>query len=64
MLFRSQQLIREKKDRQDSFLRYEGDTDVEEFFQEESGSEDDVEIAELDYFAEKTKGRAGTSHYL
>ena len=58
------QLEKEKLKRKDVFLRYEGDTDVEEFFQAESDSDSDMEIAEEEYFEEKKKGRAPKSHYL
>ena len=64
---------RKKKQREDIFSHFEGDTDVEEIDEEEDEEEDEedvcaqTEMAEPEYFAEKKKvvrqGPTSRSHY-
>jgi hypothetical protein len=63
-----EKLAEQKKQREDPFLHFEGDTDVEELFEEEEESEVE-EIPDAEYFQEKKKqkparpGPTSSSHY-
>ena len=63
-----EKLTAQKKQRENKFLHFEGDTDVEEYFEaeEEENASDSEEFSEPDYFVDKKPVRQGPtsrSHY-
>ncbi|KAM0829400.1 hypothetical protein ACQ4PT_066876 [Festuca glaucescens] len=54
-----EKMNRQKKQRDDPYMHYDGDTDVEELYEDEEESSDDEEEPEPDYFVKKQPMRPG-----